>query len=222
MDEGEALKTGVAATIEATMKPFVELLQKLAGPAAEEMGFTLKDHVQFFRLKRQVRLLQKTRQFIEETGRDAHQVPLKILLPIFDQATLEEDDELQDRWAALLANAATSAGVIVGYGEVLKQLIRDDVLLLRKQFYEQYPEADRTVDPRRSKELVDIWVEETKKPGEDFTARNRRKLRSMNRLARLGLCNPLNYDVGSCHLTQFGYDFVETCESKEDLRRKVN
>jgi hypothetical protein len=34
------------------------------------------------------------------------QLPLNIGLPLLSHAALEEDDELQDRWAALLVNAA--------------------------------------------------------------------------------------------------------------------
>ncbi len=52
-DEDKIVKAGV----EAALKPFADLLEKLTGPAAEEIGLTVKDHVRVFRFRRQLRLL---------------------------------------------------------------------------------------------------------------------------------------------------------------------
>lgn len=117
--------------IEALMKPFSDLLDKLAGPAVEEIGLTLQDHVRMFRLKRQLRLFERVKHMLHEAGLDAGRVPLKLLQPIIENASQEEDDDLQDRWAALLANAAVSEkSVHPSFIEVLKQLSSSDVLTL--------------------------------------------------------------------------------------------
>lgn len=60
-------------------------------------------------------------------------MPLKVLLPSFEYGSLEDNDYLQDRWAALLAHAATpskSADRKPIFVEILKQLSVMDVMLL--------------------------------------------------------------------------------------------
>lgn len=112
-------------------KPLVDLLTKLAGPAAEEIGLTIGDHIHIVRFKRQIRLLQNAKKFLDEAGIEAKRVPLKLLGSILEQGSLEEDDELQDRWAALLASAASHEGVVPpSFPEILKQLTKSDGLVL--------------------------------------------------------------------------------------------
>jgi hypothetical protein len=60
-------------------------------------------------------------------------VPLKIAIPLIQGATLEDDDELQDRWAALLVNAANAefdGEVRRSYAVILEQLTRLDAQIL--------------------------------------------------------------------------------------------
>jgi hypothetical protein len=126
-DEDKLVKAGV----EAALKPFADLLEKLAGPAAEEIGLTFKDHVRVFRFKRQLRLFKTVDKMLADAGLEPGRVPLKTLSPIIESASLEEDDGLQDRWAALLANAAVMKNAVhPSYAEILKQLNSLEVLAL--------------------------------------------------------------------------------------------
>ncbi|HZU32611.1 MAG TPA: Abi-alpha family protein [Candidatus Angelobacter sp.] len=134
-DEDKLVKAGV----EAALKPFADLLDKLAGPAAEEIGLTIKDHVQVFRLKRRVRLLGRVREILAESGMEAGRVPFKLLFPVVENASIEEDDDLQDRWAAMLANAAGTdgrSGVEPVFPVILKELGIQDVKFL-DELYEE-------------------------------------------------------------------------------------
>jgi hypothetical protein len=107
--------------------------QKLAGPAAEELGYTLQDSIRVYRFKRRIRLFQKIKEICKTAGIEPHAVPLKILLPSVEYASVEENDELQDRWAALLANAADSSSnitILPAFSEVLRQLNPEEVRFL--------------------------------------------------------------------------------------------
>lgn len=119
-DEDKVVKAG----LEVVFRPVADLIQKIAGPAAEEFGLTLKDHVRLVRLKRQVRLWQRAKEFLEQAGIDPKRVPLKLLGPIIESGSLEEDDLLQDKWAALLANAAAGHEdeIHPSFVQVLKQV----------------------------------------------------------------------------------------------------
>ena len=54
----------VKAVVEAALRPFADLLDKLAGPAAKELGLALKDHVRVFRFKRQLRLFERVKEIL--------------------------------------------------------------------------------------------------------------------------------------------------------------
>jgi hypothetical protein len=126
-DEDSLVKSG----FEAVMKPISDLIEKIAGPAAEELGLTFQDSIRVYRAKRQLRLLQKTKEMLDRFGSEPQRVPLKALLPIIEHGSNEEDDELQDRWAALLANIAVRGLTIPAAPDILRQLTSYDVLLLQ-------------------------------------------------------------------------------------------
>lgn len=77
----------------------------LAGPLEETSGI-LTDRLRFIRWERQVRLARRAQQILAEHGLEApnRKLPLSIGVPLIEAASLEEDDELQDLWAQLLAN----------------------------------------------------------------------------------------------------------------------
>jgi len=97
---------GVGKTVEKLMDPVTDLVKRLAGPAADEVGLSLQDSVKVWRAKRQYRLFEKIVDFIHDAGYKPNPVPLKLLLPALDYASVEDDDDLHTIWAALLANAA--------------------------------------------------------------------------------------------------------------------
>lgn len=105
-DDSELVKAGVEGFSSAAFKGVNALLQSLLGPAAEEAGLMLKDHVRVFRAERQLCLYRRTIERLQKMDVRPQRVPLKLLFPIVENASMEESDELQDRWANLLAHAA--------------------------------------------------------------------------------------------------------------------
>lgn len=129
-DGAEMVKAGV----EAMMRPIADIVDKIAGPGAEELGLTFQDHIRVFRFKRQVRLFEQVKRICAEAGIEPQRVPLKLLAPIVEGASVEEDDDLQDIWARLLASAADPKSngpeAMPSYISVLKELTPNDVKFL--------------------------------------------------------------------------------------------
>jgi hypothetical protein len=146
--DAELIKAGTQGLVEGTLAPFHELILLLLGPAAEEAGGMLKQSVERFRASRTTRFFSRTSDKIQATGVGPQPVSLKILLPIVESASVEDDDDLQDVWANLLANAATSPygdGIVPSYPAILKDLTARDVKYLDTLFLaasERY-ETDR-------------------------------------------------------------------------------
>jgi hypothetical protein len=125
----EDLTRALAKAIEAV----TDIAYKIAGPASEELGGLLRDHVKVYRLQRQLVLWKRVQRNVKEAGFNPKAVDPKFLLTAIDAASVESDDDLTDMWAALIANASDprrSSPVQTYFPELLRQLTKDQALLL--------------------------------------------------------------------------------------------
>jgi Abortive infection alpha len=129
----ETIRAGAGA-----VKEVAALGNRLAGyfegPILQFSG-ALEDTVSAWRLKRVIKLRDDVQNILQERGLEfpSRDVPPKFALPLLNYASLEEDDELQARWARLLANAADASikmDLRTAYVEILKELTALDVKIL--------------------------------------------------------------------------------------------
>lgn len=121
----------------------VSFLKKLTGPALNEFSQYLGDNVRYWRFKNQVNILTKASQYLDKKGLSPSQVELKVLVPLLESCSLETDERLQDMWANLLANAASSENRFNSYSiyvELLKGLSTNEAHLLMWMFERVRPE----------------------------------------------------------------------------------
>ncbi|MBI3049124.1 MAG: DUF4393 domain-containing protein [Acidobacteria bacterium] len=124
-DSKELVSVAAKGAVEGILKPVHDLILDLAGPAAREFGEAWRTEVRVWRLGRAARHAQRVREFLEPLGLNRRDVPVRFLLRSIEEASLEEDDDLQDRWAMLLANAAAGnerITILPGYIDILRQL----------------------------------------------------------------------------------------------------
>ncbi|RXM44242.1 Abi-alpha family protein [Flavobacterium sp. YO64] len=79
-------------------------IEKLAGSTLEEAGLMFGDKVRIRRLKNQIEIFSKAKQIAEENDISIKQINLKILVPLLEFSSLEEDETLQQKWANLIVN----------------------------------------------------------------------------------------------------------------------
>ena len=92
---------GIGKAIEKLADPIADIVKRVAGPAADEIGLTLQDSVRVYRARRALGLFEKFKDNCRERGFNPRQVPLKLLLPIVDSASVEGDEDLHSAWANL-------------------------------------------------------------------------------------------------------------------------
>ena len=111
---------GWAAATEATANASKEAIQAsrelgrfFSGPAREVVGI-LEDYVKVVRFERRVRLAGRVRKVLIEKGMTGptRKIPLNIAVPLLENATLEEDDDLLEVWARLLVNGSDAGSGI--------------------------------------------------------------------------------------------------------------
>jgi hypothetical protein len=118
---------------EAAMLPFRDIMEKIFGLPAAEAGEVLRDILRNYRFRITLGLLEKVKTTTERLGIHPQQVPIKILLPLLEQASLEDDEDLHKRWAALLVNAADPRqdhSRIPSFVRILEQMSREDVIFV--------------------------------------------------------------------------------------------
>lgn len=147
----------------------------------KQAGGILSDTVRSWRFSNQVRIIKQADAIVQSSGLSKQRVPLKVIYPLLENASFEEDESMQTKWAKLLANAATgSAKVFPNYIELLKQLTPIEASLLDKIYDEAMQEQDyeKRKTKQYSKELVCKAYSIT---SEDFDV-------MIENLFRLGLC----------------------------------
>ena len=119
-----AAATGsTSGAVEALIEPVTGFLGTLLGPATKELGRWAGDVVEFMRWKWRVKMLKRAEEIIESEDLVAHGVPLQVLMPILESGANEDRPDMQEMWANLLANAATTSGAIpTAFPEILRQI----------------------------------------------------------------------------------------------------
>jgi hypothetical protein len=218
---------GIGKAVEAISGLTEELRKFLAiiiGPAAEELGELGADKVRFLRFKNWIRTAEAAQELLNKQGISPSTVNLKILAPIMEGSSLEEEDEnLTSKWTGLLASAAAGKAIRASYPKILMEL---------------EPNEARLLDLLYQIELNTQGVSEiTDELKEKLNVENLRKNAGLteeelslciDNLKRLELC----YEVGSrlgdgilppyprtmIAISSLGFNFVEACSSPSHLR----
>lgn len=159
-----------------------DFLDKLIIPAVEETGLLLKDKVTLWKFKNQVRILNKAKDYCEKNNISPKTISLKLLCPLLDNASLEEEEELQDKWAILLSNLVDSDQNIENhvFPYILGQISTNEFLFLEKvyndkrervkklnqeleTFKKEKPELEKT--RQQEVDLIDQEIERIKAEG---------------------------------------------------------
>jgi hypothetical protein len=83
-----------------TLEPVGDLVKRIAGPLADEIGDSLALLVRPYRIMLSVKMFQKTQRMLKEAGITPHAIPRRLFLPILDNASIQDDEDLHTRWAA--------------------------------------------------------------------------------------------------------------------------
>src|ERR1700722_8202066 len=113
--------------------PFTAVVKRMLGPAADELAEMWRDQVRLYRYERQLKCVEKAEKMAKDAGFTPQAVPPKILFPLLEGASLEENESLHDMWAALLANASSAQlreRVRPAYISILKQMSPDEAVML--------------------------------------------------------------------------------------------
>lgn len=130
-------------SIEATEK-LGQFVARVTNESIEAVTGILADKLRFMRWERQLRLRDRLIEIVKERKLEGtfRVIPPKLALPIIESASLEENNELQDLWANLLASAIDpnfNGAIRSAFIDIIKQLEVIDVHILNA-IYSRYKE----------------------------------------------------------------------------------
>ena len=107
------------------------------------------DKLAYYRLERAIELQRKVEERLKAKGINARKyVPVSFGLPIFEKATVEENDNMQQLWANLLTNAMDpkyTGKITRNFASILADMEPIDARILDMivRGYEHLPDADK-------------------------------------------------------------------------------
>lgn len=183
-------------------------LGTIFGSASINMDGLLGDRVGWWRFRQAVRLAEKAQRLLADRNLTAEAIPLRTSIPLLEQGSLAEDDDLIDRWASLLANAAIDPkSTPPSYANVLAE-IEPKAALVLEDYWRTHHEVASEI---RNEFVIRLNPDDLERFGlsaGDFKYH-------MDNLIRLGLVrsvanSPRDF-YESILLTAFGAAFVRAC-----------
>lgn len=180
----------------------------------------LSDQVKFWRWNNQVIIIKKAQSIIDRSGLSKNKIPLKVLIPIIQNSSLEEDENMQNKWANMLANAATrNVEISPNYAAILNELSPVEVSILDKIFIEAEKESDYKrrkaiqFDTKKLQSILSISDEKM-----DLIIENLFRLNLLQAPAGQGMMlGSLPLALRTTQIFEFttlGYEFVKACNWK--------
>ena len=77
------------------------VLKTLFGESFEEFGGMIADQVKLRRFNNQLKIFEKAQNILREKNIDPKKVSLKVLAPLIEYSSYEEEENLQDKWSNL-------------------------------------------------------------------------------------------------------------------------
>lgn len=223
-EESKAVQEVAKATgqaIDAAREAGGFIARFVSGPLEQGIGI-FEDRLKYMRWERQVRYMQKAQEYLVDAGlvSPTRPIPLKLAIPLMQGATLEEDDDLQDRWAALLVNAANAkfkGEVRRSYITILEQLTSLDAkildIILALPFEQSRHAGIVTIELPEHARIVGENEKEFPPPPDEV-------ILSLSNLARLGCIRPTmtwggGENYGRVNPTVLGKAFGNACRTAE-------
>ena len=212
----DPMATAIEKGIEEAAKAAKDYLDKLLTSGVEQTGGIIGDTVAYWRFKNKVNLVLKAKAFLEAKGIEPGLVLPKVVAPLLEAGSLEEDSDMKDRWAALLASAATDpTKVPPAFPRILSELSSTEAIILEWMTDRVHQQIGWVSN---GDEICDVhhlatWEYEV----------------LMGNLIRLNLCRPAQYSgsewVGGrttewdsyqeIEFTRLGYAFVGACRASK-------
>jgi hypothetical protein len=122
---------GLALLVKGEVYKFISTV---FGKSSDEVSSILSNEVKCFNAQRTAETFLKSYKMLKEAGVEPQKVQLKTLISLLDGISLEENEELQERWTNLLTAAIAVGRIHPSYPVILGQISSLDAKILDKLY----------------------------------------------------------------------------------------
>ncbi len=132
-----------------TSEKFGGFIAKYIASSMEQAMGIFEDKLKYMRWERQIRLIDKVDELMKSRGSEkpSRPLPLKLAIPLFEAASLEDNDYLQDLWISLLVNVSEADSKIElqrSYIDILERLTPLEAQILEKLYSLSFEETQHS------------------------------------------------------------------------------
>jgi hypothetical protein len=182
-----------AEELEPALQAFAEATG-LLGPV-RELALWATDLIRYRRAPYQARLLMRAAEKIKASRLPPSAVEDKLLRAVLEDGAMEDDEDMQERWANLLANAGTGAATVKA----------------------AFPTILAELDPLDA-ELLDAVFDALDQPSRSLRIDHTTDASALGNLRRLGLVRSTfetKLNAGEVFIEPFGWEFVRACRDPQ-------
>lgn len=147
MNENLELAARVAQELEPAVQEFVDATG-LLDPVRELAGW-MAESIRYRKAPLSARLLMRSAEKIRATGLPPQAVSDRLLRAVLEHGSLEDDPEMQERWANLLAHEAVVGPVPPSFPEILRVLEPSEAQALDELVTEDGRNRSLVINPQR-------------------------------------------------------------------------
>lgn len=192
------MKIDVSSTvIEKGLDLITGFIEKLAGSSIEEAGLLLADKVKLRRLNNQIKIFSRAKEIAEENNLSIKQINLKTLVPLLEFSSLEEDENLQDKWSNLIVNFSNAKANYESsiFPFILNQLSSREVVELDRIKFEKEINSN----------LINL---------NEIEISNLKRLGILERVSLEGFSFTEDEVIPTYYkITEIGYQFIDCCST---------
>lgn len=204
--------------------PVKNLVNPITQHLGEALGY-IGDIVRFYSHQNLAKVFKKWAEG-ERGGKSLEEEEFKRVMPLLHLAAQVSDDELQDRWAALLESAAEGKpGFLPSYGQTLSQITAEEAKFLERYFKfmshpaEGHPRNPKSIGFFASFFLPDgeIWEKLDRETQSQVWARAELNIQDLERLGIFTKDFRRKEDGALYGLSSYGIGFISAVSPQKEL-----
>ena len=123
----EDIKSGLGSAVG-------EIVRNVAVPPAKIIGSWLGEFLSVnysqWRVNQASKVIEGAGEILTELNLEPTVFKPKILLPLIEQASLEDDEDLTKKWMGLLASSVTGNSIHPSYPRILSELVQSEAKII--------------------------------------------------------------------------------------------
>lgn len=182
---------------------------------------TVINEVRCFNAKRTAKAMEEIYERLNHAGIEPKKVPIKTLIPILENISIEEDETLSDKWSKLLESSIKGTFIHPSYIDILEKISPNDAKVLDIIFKQSEIKSIKDFSINRLISEVNIKGEMSKEDLiESLEILLNKSLINIDGVSKMPNLSLIDLNDIKAQLTTIGKKFMRLVTEKEEKNNK--